>query len=124
MILSYSITALSYFFFSTYFWAAASTFSRSIATTRSAPRLQGRQWNYLLMMRLLRTESNEVDGSKSARTAPAGPSHRPTRETPTERRERDVTTGKRRRTDPGPRNTGPTQREYPLFGEAAQIRRR
>ena len=34
MIFWYSRTALSYFFFSTYFWAAASTFSRSIATMR------------------------------------------------------------------------------------------
>ena len=40
MILSYSITARSYFFFSTYFWAAASTFSRSIATIQIAPRLR------------------------------------------------------------------------------------
>ena len=41
----YSMTALSYFFFSTYFWAASSTLSRSIATIQSAPRLRMRIGN-------------------------------------------------------------------------------
>src|SRR5471032_2417092 len=55
----YSMTALSYFFFSTYFWAAASTLSRSIATTRIAPRL------WVLRRDSRRPRGLGVDGSPS-----------------------------------------------------------